>query len=324
VRRWFSRRRGPAALRRRQALTRTSSFCYDMTIPGANCVNTRNTGLLNQEVVEPNTQSVRLETDYSYDSLGNKTQVTVSGVDIAMRSTTASFAPSNGSANGQFQNSTTNALNQTETWQYDLRFGKPTSHTGPNGLTTTWQYDTFGRKILEVRPDGNQTQYTYYSCANNACPYQTGSAYAVFTQPLSPSGAKNGPRCRQDVQRTRSMSQSSQLPFSFIDEGSTLSEQDFIVRVPAGIRDKETLLAQLARRGQFPTYFGYNWDALEECLADFSWIGDKKVIISHADLPLKQNERELRTYLSILKKTRRPAVIIFPRETRREVDRLDA
>ena len=36
-------------------LIRTSSFCYDMYIPDANCTNYRNTGLLNREVVEPDT-----------------------------------------------------------------------------------------------------------------------------------------------------------------------------------------------------------------------------------------------------------------------------
>src|SRR5262249_7602109 len=130
--------------------TRTSSFAYDPS-----------TGLLTQEVVEPNTQALRLETDYIYDGFGNKTRVTTSGVDITTRYTTSSYASSNGSANGQFQTSTTNALNQTETWQYDLRFGKPTSHTGPNGLTTTWTYDSVGRKTLEVRPDQTKTAFSY-------------------------------------------------------------------------------------------------------------------------------------------------------------------
>src|ERR1700730_12649137 len=51
--------------------TRTSSFAYDST-----------SGLLTQEVVEPNTPSLRLETDTVYDAFGNKTSVTVSGVDI--------------------------------------------------------------------------------------------------------------------------------------------------------------------------------------------------------------------------------------------------
>src|SRR5262249_19731833 len=69
-------------------LTRTSSFCYDMSIPGWNCSISYNTGLLSRETVEPNTPSLRLETDYGPDSFGNKVQVTVSGVDIATRSTT--------------------------------------------------------------------------------------------------------------------------------------------------------------------------------------------------------------------------------------------
>src|SRR4029077_8231063 len=109
-------------------------------------------------------------TDYTYDSFGNKTQVTASGADITTRSTTASFAPAHGSANGQFQTSTTNALNQSQTWQHALRFGKPTRHTGPNGLTTTWQYDTFGRKTLEVRADGTQTALSYVVCNSSNCP----------------------------------------------------------------------------------------------------------------------------------------------------------
>src|SRR5262249_10764960 len=117
------------------------------------------------------------------------TQVTVSGVDIATRSSSASFAPANGSANGQFQTSTTNALNQSETWQYDLRFGKPTSHTGPNGLTTTSQYDSFGRKILEVRADGTKTQWVYGFCTTCS----PGTPYYVLTVPLDANGSQNGP-----------------------------------------------------------------------------------------------------------------------------------
>jgi RHS repeat-associated protein len=168
---------------------RTSLFCYDMYIPGATCTNSRNTGLLNREVVEPDTDALRLTTDYLYDSFGNKIQVTVSGIDIDPRSTVTSYAPSN----GQFPNITTNALGQTETWQYDLSFGKPTSHTGPNGLTTTWQYDTFGRKTLEMRPDGTLTKWSYISCPNNACPGLPGSLYYVEVDPLDAGGILNGP-----------------------------------------------------------------------------------------------------------------------------------
>ncbi len=162
--------------------TRTSSFAYD----GA-------TGLLTQEVVEPNTSALRLETDYGYDAFGNKTSVTVSGVDIVTRSSTTTY-----DAAGEFATSNANALSQSESWVYDVRFGKPTSHTGPNGLITTWSYDIFGRKILEVRPDGTQTAWTYQFCngvnggtAPN-CP--SGAIYLIQATPLASDGAtQNGP-----------------------------------------------------------------------------------------------------------------------------------
>src|SRR5438105_3071431 len=97
--------------------TRSSSFQYDPA-----------SGLLTQEVVEPNTTSLRLEKDYSHDAFGNKTGGSVSGIDIATRSSTVTY-----DANGQFVTRNTNALGQSETFLYDARFGAPTSHTGPNG-----------------------------------------------------------------------------------------------------------------------------------------------------------------------------------------------
>src|SRR6202051_4920077 len=132
-------------------LTRSSSFAYDP-----------NTGLLTQEVIEPSTSALRLEKDYTHDNFGNKISVSVSGVDIATRTSTSTY-----DAKGQFIVTNTNALSQSETFQYDARFGAPTSHTGPNGLTTTWSYDAFGRKTQEVRSDGTQTTWVYPSCTGS-------------------------------------------------------------------------------------------------------------------------------------------------------------
>ena len=39
----------------------------------------------------------------------------------------------------------------------------------------------------------------------------------------------------------------------------------------AGAAGKEALLARIARALSFPQWFGGNWDALEDCLADLSW-----------------------------------------------------
>ncbi len=36
--------------------------------------------------------------------------------------------------------------------------------------------------------------------------------------------------------------------------------------------DKWSFLEQMARSLRFPAYFGNNWDALEECLTDLSWL----------------------------------------------------
>ncbi len=48
--------------------------------------------------------------------------------------------------------------------------------------------------------------------------------------------------------------------------------------------DKEGLLAAIGHALDFPAYYGKNWDALEECLNDLSWLtGPVIVLIEHAD-----------------------------------------
>ncbi|MFR9164902.1 MAG: barstar family protein [Dysgonomonas sp.] len=36
---------------------------------------------------------------------------------------------------------------------------------------------------------------------------------------------------------------------------------------------------------RFPNYFGFNWNALLDCLRDFDWIEEKYIILIH-DCPL--------------------------------------
>ena len=151
------------------SFTRTSSFAY-------NAVN----GLLTQEVIEPTTPALRLQTDYTYDAYGNKLSVTVSGADITTRTTTTTYG-----ANGQFPVVASNALNQSETRAFDARFGTPISLTGPNGLTTTWSYDSFGRKVNETRADATQTNVVYNVC-DATCPYNA-KYYIATTSSGSPA-----------------------------------------------------------------------------------------------------------------------------------------
>jgi RHS repeat-associated protein len=161
--------------------TQTTSFAYDAS-----------SGLLTQQVIEPNTSALRLETDYTYDAYGNKLSMTVSGVDIVTRTNSTGY-----DGGGQFPSSNTNALGQGESVQYDARFGQRTSQTGPNGLTTAWAYDGFGRKIQETRPDGTQTKWTYQFCSGvnggtATCP--AGASYLIQATPYAAdSSTINGP-----------------------------------------------------------------------------------------------------------------------------------
>lgn len=67
-------------------------------------------------------------------------------------------------------------------------------------------------------------------------------------------------------------------------------------RTPSG------LFSEFARALALPDYFGHNWDALEECLADLEWLPAKGYILlitdSHAVLP--DDEAEYETLLEVL------------------------
>ena len=125
------------------SITRTSNFTYNSD------------GLLQSETIEPNTNK-SLTTTYKYDSFGNKTKSTITGSGIVSRSTTVEY-----STDGKFPVKTTNALGHSETKTFDTKTGNVLTLTGPNGLTTTWEYDVLGRQAKETRADGTTTTTNY-------------------------------------------------------------------------------------------------------------------------------------------------------------------
>jgi len=62
------------------------------------------------------------------------------------------------------------------------------------------------------------------------------------------------------------------------------------------------LLTECARVLDFPDYFGHNWDALEECLADLEWLPAKGYILLITDAAhvLPDDETHYETFLEIL------------------------
>lgn len=53
----------------------------------------------------------------------------------------------------------------------------------------------------------------------------------------------------------------------------------------AAARNKEQMLAAIARGLRFPEWFGHNWDALMDCLLDMGWLPATGylVILEHCD-----------------------------------------
>lgn len=89
-------------------------------------------------------------------------------------------------------------------------------------------------------------------------------------------------------------------PFILTSDSTTLRDDDTLVlEVPASLTSKETLLSWFANQLKVPDYFGANWDAFDEALRDLSWIKERKVVLSHQDVPLSGG-KDRKIYLEVL------------------------
>ncbi|MBZ0119447.1 MAG: barstar family protein [Sandaracinaceae bacterium] len=86
--------------------------------------------------------------------------------------------------------------------------------------------------------------------------------------------------------------------FDFTDTPS-LGADAFIVRIPPGLSSAETLLQALYDQAGLPGYFGFNWQALSDCLRDLHWVDCRQVVLLHTDLPALPLQ-DLMSYLDVL------------------------
>jgi len=69
----------------------------------------------------------------------------------------------------------------------------------------------------------------------------------------------------------------------------------------ARLTGKAAMLEAISGALDFPDYFGANWDALEECLTDLSWLeGDVVLVIDQASVPEKRAPEDWGMCLDIL------------------------
>jgi len=147
------------------------------------------TGLLRWEAIEP-TSDKWLQTTYDYGAFGNITNKTVAGADIVSRVPQRTKYDSK----GRFVVESKNALNHTETMITDPVTGLVESRTGPNGLTTTWKYDSLGRPTLETRADTTSTTTTYAwdSGVTLSAPVASGGTNVVMESAWSVTSQSSG------------------------------------------------------------------------------------------------------------------------------------
>lgn len=103
-------------------------------------------------------------------------------------------------------------------------------------------------------------------------------------------------------------------------------QEDFIAEIPASVGDTKTLFDVYSEKLQLPGYFGFNWNALSECLRDLAWIVQYRVILLHHDLPNLETD-DLAIYLDVLQECteswkpgeHHKLVVAFPNEAEIQV-----
>jgi RHS repeat-associated protein len=130
---------------------------------------------IGSKTVEPGAgYPIQLDTAYSYDSFGNVIGTTdCDNGGGGCRTSSASYDPADfvapqgvglitsiGYQPGLFPVRQTNAAGQSEYFVYDPILGVVVQHTGPNGITTCDNYDSFGNSTSETARCGSSTPVT--------------------------------------------------------------------------------------------------------------------------------------------------------------------
>jgi len=87
--------------------------------------------------------------------------------------------------------------------------------------------------------------------------------------------------------------------FLFTNDEITCEQDTFYARLYPRIQSTKELFYSLYYTCWFPEYFGFNWNALDELIMDYSWIKENNIIVRHISLP-KIPYKELVLYINSL------------------------
>lgn len=73
----------------------------------------------------------------------------------------------------------------------------------------------------------------------------------------------------------------------------------FLAKIPKGINSVDRLDWELFARLQFPSYYGFNANALYDCLGDFHWMEKRHVVLIFSDIPALK-DWQLAIYVDVL------------------------
>jgi len=121
---------------------------------------------------------VALAADIDYDACGNVDSLTTypEGQSAQSRVTAIAYG-----ARCQRPESLTNPEGHVSTIAHNWSLGVPLTRTDPNGLSTTLEYDGFGRLTRQLRPDGTAARFAITACTsgNGWCGKNSGARMKV-------------------------------------------------------------------------------------------------------------------------------------------------
>ncbi|KQU76022.1 MULTISPECIES: polymorphic toxin-type HINT domain-containing protein [unclassified Rhizobacter] len=151
-----------------QTVTRTVTYEYDAY------------GTPIKQTVEPDdaryTVSTAMEPDANY---GVTRKRTVTWRDPVTGETKTRTDGTDYDSRYRYVEKSTNAKGHPTTSTHDAGTGNVLSATDADLLTTRWQYDGWGRKLRESRPDGSATSTAYRQCVDSCA---NGAASVTITQ----------------------------------------------------------------------------------------------------------------------------------------------